>query len=204
MLLAPADQDSEKTFWNTDFVELAADKWLRSHQNNVVPSSQMLFHLMNITMHANLLVIQNYAHSPSIGTARDRGKESRQTHTLQWARGRHHKIAKWHAERLLECAEKAISDGSKEDMGLAWPIIVQRLSKSAEPSRSIIDVVHFPYCVYYATQVLWCGAEMLEGGSSLTRQSYLTRGREILSRQNMRIASLLDRVFRSIKKYTNS
>ena len=200
MPLAPADHGFVMTPWRTDFVEQAADKWLRMHRDKVEPASQTLYHLMHITMHTNLLAVHNYAHFPVSGPVQDRVKESCRNFISRWVRGQHYEIAGWHAERLLECVEKALETDSTEDVPVGRHRQSQEFLAPTRHSRSTVDIVHVPYSVYYATLVLWCGAKIVDGSCSLTRQSCVHRGTDILAQLKLRIATVLERVLRGLKR----
>lgn len=193
MPLAPAGIESAKTLSRPEFVELAADKWLRSHEGPADPAALILYHLLNIAMHTNLLVVQNYAHLQLRGENFDKDKDPYHPSILRWVNGRYYQIAKWHAERTLECVETEITLGSREDSNC-----IRHKGFERAPMTGAIDVAHVPYAIYYATLVLWCGTAVHETRNDLSQLSYLTRGRNILGRQKLRIATLLDRVLSQV------
>lgn len=193
MPLAPAGIESARTLSEPEFVELATDKWLRSHESPADPAARILYHLMNIAMHTNLLVVQNYAHLPLSGETFDKDRDPYHASILRWVNGRHYQIAKWHAERTLECVETESSLGSREDSNS-----LRHKGADRVPPTGPIDIAHVPYAIYYATLVLWCGTAVHETRNDLGKLSYLTRGRNILGRQKLRIATLLDRVLSQV------
>lgn len=87
MPLAPAEIESTKTLSRPDFVALAADKWLRSHKDPVEPTALILYHFINIAMHTNLLVIQNYAHLPPSTKTSDKERGPYEASILRWISG---------------------------------------------------------------------------------------------------------------------
>ena len=188
--LAAADEDYMDTLSKPDFVELAADKWLRSHENSAEPAALMLYHLMNMSMHANLLVVQNHARWSSSGEISDKDRERHRSCIERWVRGRHYQIARWHAEATLECVDQASSAYQKDNMISARRFSRKLAQVSGDTSESAIDIAHVPFSIYYATLILWCGEGDVEHG--LARTSHLTRGRNLLSRQKLRIATLLE------------
>ena len=196
MPMAPADNDWVKTLSKSDFVELAADKWLRSHHNSAEPASLVLYHLINIAMHTNLLLVQRYVHLRSKSDNLDKNQDPYQASIVGWVGGRHYQTAKWHAEKILECVEAANNVGLKEEMNSARHNGTQRASLSSEANKGEIDIAHVPYAIYYATLILWCGAAAVDGQSASTGLPYLARGTTLLSQQKLRIAKLLERVLR--------
>jgi hypothetical protein len=101
---------------------------------------------------------------------------------------------------MLGCAEKAVKSKSRNDIRLARKDRLQRPSTKSESPDTAIDVAHAPYAIYYATLILWCGVAAIDGQSSLIKSSHLARGRDLLSRQKLRIATLLEHVLRDVDK----
>ena len=188
--LAAADEAYMEILSKPDFVELAADKWLRSHDNSPEPAALILYHLMNMAMHANLLVVQNHAHWSSSSETSDKDRDRHRSCIERWVRGKHYKIAKWHAKRTLECVSQANSVYQKDNMISARRLGRQPAKLSGEAPGSAIDVAHVPYSIYYATLILWCGEGDVK--HAFARSSYLARGKNLLSRQKLRIATLLE------------
>lgn len=194
--LSSADEDFVSTVWKTDFVELAADKWLTMHRNKVQPSSQTLYHLMHITMHANLFAVHNYAQLHATCPKPDHVKSSYHNLISKWVVGKHYKISSWHAERVLECVESSVD----VDAQITVPGRNGQSQQVPRPTdQSKIDIVHAPYSVYYATLVLWCGATVIDETNPIARQSCVRRGRDILKLLKLRVATVLERVLRGLK-----
>lgn len=200
MPLIPADKDDVKMLSKPEFVELACDKWLRSHEIQVEPAARILYHLMNMSMHANLLVIQSYAHQASKEFT-DKGNSLLQACVLRWTRGRHFPVAKWHAQRILETVDQASNVSLMEGKGLNRRDERQgpALTSELKFSKRDIEMVHVPYAIYYATLVLWCGTLLADGRKSLSASSYLARGRNLLSMKKLRVAVLLEHVLSKLE-----
>lgn len=201
-LLAPADDDIMEILTKPEFVELAADNWLRSQSldQSVEPASLILYHLMNIVMHANISIVQRYADWwPSRKETPVRDWDHYQGCIQRWVIGRHYPVAKWHAEGILECADQAVKVDQKEDRISARCVDSrrQRARISAENCTGRVDIAHIPYAIFYATLILWCGAA--DGQDASIRSTHLVRGRNLLSRQRLRIAALLERVLRKVE-----
>lgn len=196
MPIALADRDTRQSLLISDFTELAIDKWYRSHRNAIGVAALVLYHLMNIAAHTNFLLVQNYAHLSSASGTSKKNETFYEACILRWVRSRHYEIAKWHAEKLLDTVKdarctnlRAGADSSQNEAG--------QTSKLPSPEAlAQTNIAHVPYAVYYATLVLWCGAAANNGKDAPTTLSCLTRGRNLLSLQTLRIAAVMEHVLR--------
>lgn len=198
---------SNPGIWKADFVGLACDSWLREQAPDVNPSSIILYHLVNIALHSNFGLLRIFAH-PQAGPATcDSNRNATSKLIRVWAQSIHHDIAKGHAEALLSCAENALNvsfmsttqEGNRFQQGLSTDSSLScRLFPLSGLPAPTLESPHVPYAVYYATLVLWCGAAVLNEGP-VPGNYYLIRGSQILSRQRIRIAHLLDCLIKGIK-----
>jgi hypothetical protein len=183
------------SFWGPHFAELACDNWLRTIGQTSSYSSLAVYHMMNIMLHANLTLLQHFAHFAPGSAARDPKNSLVAREIKTWKEGRHYEIANWHAEGIISSVEKAISTSSGK--------AEQQRSRSTntEPRRLPYEAPHVPYAIYYATLVIWCGAITDEPTdmSSPNAQVYIARGERILSLHKVHIAQLLARVLYEIK-----
>lgn len=200
LLLAPTEKDSFDRLSRPGFVELAADKWLRSHHTDPDQSSKILYHLLNVMLHTNLLLVQKLAHMLGSEANLDKERQACQTSVLHWVQSRHYQVAHWHAERILQCAEKATGDDESEIMVSGQRSRKSFSTKASEASKVTIDVAHVPYAIYYATLVLWCAASAGDEIGQFKRVSSIARGRSLLSRLRLRIAGLLEHVLRQVER----
>jgi hypothetical protein len=154
-----------------------------------------MYHMMNIMIHADLIMLQHFAHSTPGSAARDPKKSLVAREIKTWKEGRHYKIANWHAEGIISSVEKAISASSGK--------AEQQRSRSTntEPRRLPFEAPHVPYGIYYATLVIWCGAITDEPTDmpSPNARVYIARGERVLSLHKVHIAQLLARVLYEIK-----
>lgn len=184
------------SFWGPHFVELACDNWLRTIGQTSNYSSLAIYHMMNIMLHADLTMLQHFAHSTPGSAALDAKKSLVAKEIKSWKESRHYKIAHWHAEGIISSVEKAISASSSKAEQ-------HRSSRSTniEPRRLPCEAPHVPYAIYYATLVIWCGAitEETTNMPSSNAQVFIARGERILSLHKVHIAQLLARVLYEIK-----
>lgn len=190
------------SLWKADFAESACDTWLRTSGKAKEPSYLTVYHMMNIMLHTNLTVLQSFAHSASGSTARDPMKSSVAREIHAWTQDRHYKIARWHAENMINSIEGAFTTSTNrvEHQNSHHPS-----SRSSfwttERRRLLYEAPHVPYAIYYATLVLWCGAvtDTSTISSSAAAHAMIATGERILSLHKVHIAQLLARVLNEIK-----
>ncbi|KIW19378.1 hypothetical protein PV08_03673 [Exophiala spinifera] len=189
------------SLWKPDFAELACDNWLRTRRGKADFSCLVVYHMMNIMLHANLTVLQNFAHSSPGSAVRDPKRSLTAREVYAWAQDRHSKIAQWHAENLIISIEGAFTSATKMDQREPQQPPSRASFSASEPRRLPYEAPHVPYGVYYATLVLWCGAVVEESGghSPSGLQALIARGERILSLHRVHIAQLLARVLNEIK-----
>jgi hypothetical protein len=157
-------------------------------------SSLAIYHMMNFMLHADLTMLQHFAHSTPGSAARDPKKSLVAKEIKSWKEGRHYKIANWHAEGIIASVEKAIGASSSKEQQRSVPT-------NTEPRRLQFEAPHVPYAIYYATLVILCGA-LTEDTTDMpgsNAQVFIARGERILSLHKVHIAQLLARVLYEIK-----
>ncbi|KAK5242186.1 hypothetical protein LTR40_012878, partial [Exophiala xenobiotica] len=159
------------------------------------------YHMMNIMLHANLTVLQSFAHSPPGSAARDPKKSLAAREMHAWTQDRQYKIARWHAEQMIVSVEGAFTSTAKTDQQGSQQPPSRSSFTASEPRRLPHEAPHVPYAIYYATLVLWCGAVIEERGGAqpASVQAPIARGERILSLHKVHIAQLLARVLNEIK-----
>ncbi len=175
-----------------DFAELACDDWLRGQSPHAVvdPSHLAIYHMMNIVMHANLTVLQTFAHAPSDSPHRVGDKSAVVPELRTWIHGRHYDIAQWHAERLISAVEGALPSN---DSTASAPNL-------REERRLPFETPHVPYAIYYASLVLWCKDAILHLKSSSAQvKAPIVRGERLLLLHKVHVAQLLARVLDTIE-----
>jgi hypothetical protein len=186
------------SLWKPDFAESACNNWLRAIGPKRNPSELTIYHLMNIMLHANLAVVQHFAHSPPGSAARDAKKSAIGKEITAWVQSRHYQIACWHAEQLITTIEGAfMSSGNRSEQQPS-----SRTSVHAEPRRLPYEAPHVPYAVYYATLVVWCRSVFKEEKTKSSTSggwASIARGERILSLHDVHIAQLLAHVLNEVK-----
>ncbi|KIW62192.1 hypothetical protein PV04_10390 [Phialophora macrospora] len=188
------------SLWKSDFVEMACNTWLRSQKEVPLPTL-VVYHHINTMLHANLVLLQRFAHSSPTSAARDPQKGAIAKAICSWIHGRDYEIAHWHADQLIASLELAVV-ASKSTAGHpgSRPTVLPSYPPP-EAARLTFEAPHTPYAVYYASLVLWCG-ELTGDPSNSTAaaaKAHLVRGEMILSAHKARIAQLLARVLIEIK-----
>ncbi|KIV92371.1 hypothetical protein, variant 2 [Exophiala mesophila] len=187
------------SLWNPSYVELACDNWLRTVGQAQEPTHLTVYHMMNIMLHANLTVLQSFAHSSPGSAVRDPKKSSIAKEIVAWAQDRNFKISCWHAENMIASIEGAFSvPSSRTEHGYHHS---HHASSNPEQRRLPYEAPHVPYAVYYATLVLWCGSVIVNGvvTSSTAALAQIARGERVLSLHKVHIAQLLARVLHEVK-----
>lgn len=201
----PDDPDPEtahdSVLWKSDFIEMACQSWFRS-QNNPPCSTIVLYHHINTVLHANLVLLQRFAHSSPMATTRDPKKSPTAKAILCWIDGRDYEIARWHSKQLVSTVESTIAtsknNGGQQDSRMPSSFLS---SPQSEAPRSTFEAPHTPYAIYYATLVLWAGelTSDMTPSAAASAKAHLVRGEMILSAHKARIAQLLARVLNEIK-----
>ena len=189
------------SLWKSDFAEMACDTWLRSQEKPLL-STVAVYHHINTMLHANLVLLQRFAHSSPTSAARDPQKSPIARAVQSWVRSRDYEISHWHSEQLISSIESAIA-ASKSNAGHPGSRSTAQESACTPPisPRPTFEALHTPYVVYYAVLVLWCGelTNDLANSSLASAKAHLVRGDMILSAHKARIAQLLARVLIEIK-----
>jgi hypothetical protein len=135
------------SLWKSDFVEMACNTWLRSQKEVPLPTL-VVYHHINTMLHANLVLLQRFAHSSPSSAARDPQKSAIAKAICSWIHGRDYEIAHWHAEQLIASLELAIvvskSTTGQPDSRLA----VLPSYPPPEAARPTFEAPHTPYAVY--------------------------------------------------------
>ncbi len=151
-------------FWRAEFAESALHRWLKQHQH--VPVSELLLsHMVLLSCHANLELLQFYA------TSRSHHGFKAQTEVFlvgirEWSAA-HRTISRWNAARIITLMQESQAGTMSDRLALGDT----DLEKSSS-SLSLIEAPHVAYCVYYATLVLWCGS-LLSNEAATTQALHL-------------------------------
>ena len=182
--LRSANLDRRNSVWKTEFVELALNSWIQAQPKDVDFSSSVLFHMTNISLHANIKLLQCFAHTSVDSRARNPNNMIA-CNLRDWAASEEFDVAIWHAHALLRGAKQAI-DGSL------------RHTTSVEVQLSTSEPPHLPYGIYFASLVLWCGSVVGKKDQAADATSVVELGIQLLSGLKVRIAELLKSALREL------
>jgi hypothetical protein len=143
----------------------------------------VLYHMANINLHANIGLLQR--HARSIAKV-DHALLNSQVFTSvqKWLSSRHYDVAVWHAERLLRITISI--------MGIDhWALSDPRSSEGPPNARTFASQPpHLPFCVYFASLVLWYG-RLDSGQGRLRRNSHIDAGIRLLFHLEVQVAKYL-------------
>lgn len=185
-------QSQKRTLWNAEFLELALNSWARTQSHGCNWSMLLLYHLIHVSIHTNMGLVQHFAHSPAQSLFRK--KSGRAFACIeQWQKSNHYLVAKWHAQSILRRVKDAMaasqmrSSDSLGDVpsGTGRPLILP-------------ESPHLPYCVYFSALVLWCGS-IVSTDEKVLNLSSIDTCSQLLSGMKVRVAELLEGILRELK-----
>ena len=182
----PSPHDSlcyrESPLWKPDFVEVALSRWMEA-QKEIESCTLLLYHMAHISLHCNLGYLQRLA-GPVARIGRISLHHSILASIAKWLTGRHFVIAKWHAENLLKIVKAALGNNPRN--------LRKHKTPPPPPKGPILtpEPPHLPFCIYYATLVLWYG-NLLRAQDRLLRDACLEEGARTLLQLDVRVAQHL-------------
>lgn len=208
--------------WRPEFVELALERWMDAACSSSdcepaqIPvsvasrpqhpgtdqthnlSKLLLYHLAYINLHSNLVVLQRFAHRV-VAAAASPGPNSRSSTSLldeqkdvvsqaiQSATGgglTNFQTALWHAKSLMRIAKEAIA-----------PTHTGTISSSSgmsSSSKSLNEPPHLPFCMYFATLIIWYGEWRNDGGGTEhSRDACVDVATHLLDRLRISVARVM-------------
>ncbi|KAK3648773.1 hypothetical protein LTR56_007213 [Elasticomyces elasticus] len=182
------------TVGQSNFAEIACERWLSTHVSGEPEASHLaVYHMMNILLHANVILLQSFAHSPPGSLARDPQRSIMAREVLRWTEDRHHSIAHWHAEQLMSVIETAVAHRMTDQHHNS-----ARFARN-QPIPDTQESPHVPYAVYFAALVLWCGGVMHEPSLTTSElRAPIVRGERVLLLHKIHVAQLLARALGGI------
>lgn len=182
---------------NPESVDLACERWLQSCAHNTSSTSyagKSIYHMMQITLHTNITILQMFAHSASESFARDPATSTSAKEIFGWVKSYHYEIASWHAEQLTAEVERSFHT-VKSDSGKT----LQSANNAADYFQSDFEAPHVPFLIYYSTLILWCKNAAAPGKVPPAQlRAPIVRGERILSLHRVHVATLLARVLAEI------
>lgn len=179
--------------WNPEFIELALERWMTADKNNMSDpeetstldiSPALLYHLALMHSYLNLAMILRYSHEFS-----KRSKIPSDSNLVESIHrcisGPDFKIARWHAEIMLQLIKKSTS----------IPYHLDR-NHLAKERPQMVEPPHLPYCIYFATLVIWCAEAGVDVGGSggngnSKKESCIENGIQLLGMLKVRVSRVL-------------
>jgi hypothetical protein len=160
--------------------QIALDRWVNA-QTSISSSNMLLFRMVQISLHANLELLQTYALAKS---NRKSGLESVDNDMRAFYDSPNGMLTRHHASRILSNVQKFPLSELEQKMADSY---------REEP----LGAPHVPYCVYYATLMLW-SSSVIAGDSALSQSSHLQTGLSVLASLKSRIAMVLSNALREV------
>ena len=192
--------------WRQEYLELALQKWLSSHDDPPDPGTMLLYHVVHLSMYVKFLDVELLARQVlAQGNHQDSnayGRPSSPSPPLQqcfYAKDDQEK-AVWHAAKILQIAQesKTSNAGSQQQPGgCQHPIPLLE-------SSGLGEAPHYSHAVYYASMVLWWpSADVVDKAGCEekyhSQAKNLRRGIDLLARSPSRAAFIFKRVLQSLE-----
>ncbi|MCJ1472612.1 hypothetical protein MMC13_001261 [Lambiella insularis] len=190
VLVRGVSHTGRRTAWKPEFIELALSKWATTQPDSTDWSTLLLYHLVNISLHANIGLIQRFAHTES---GAGRGSSKIVAYLQKWQRSRHFAIAKWHAQSIVERVKNAMTLGHKRS-----PDTPGHVPPGTGRHFILPEPPHLPYCLYFAALVLWCGS-VVSPEDRLSGLVLIERCTQLLSSMKLCVAELLGVILSELK-----
>jgi hypothetical protein len=176
----------EPVIWKPDFVELKLRNWIERPMADTEPSSLITYHMGHINLHVNIGFLQRHSRSLSRNDYRA-SKSSIKTSMWERVSGQSHETATWHSHSLLKLVR------SMAETRFLLPHHPDSVANQHTPSnRSFPQPPHLPFCVYFASLVLWYGAMCT--AKPLNQQNiHLRNGAQLLESLSVHVAKYLAR-----------
>lgn len=171
--------------WRIEFTDLALAAWANTETYQSVPSTALLHHLMSIEMHANLSSLQAFARGRlSAANGESAAYRFASSSIRQWLDTVDYKIAEWHAHQIMSLAS-------------ATHLVEAESRHTVNFEQQVKALPHSPYCIYFATLVLWCSAINTDA-SSFAGWCHIQKGVSLLSTLKIRVASTLAQALQEV------
>ena len=173
--------------WRPESIELGLERWV--HAKETSPSTpelpcMLLYHLAQLHLQVNLGLLQRFARN-FIAMPETSSEEKIFEKLRQCTRGLPFKAAVWHAKAMLRVI--------KETIGVPGP---RELEMSA--TLPIFEPPHLPYCIYFATLIMWYGEYTSTGLHSSARDTCIENGIHLLAPLKIRVARVLRNALREL------
>lgn len=172
----------EPPTWKVDFVELALSRWNEALAPGEEPWDRVLFHMAHINLHSSLGLLQRHAKrlAKNIRPPTEQGSFAA---ISKWLASQHFDISAWHAKSLLGIVKSSIGDHH-------WATGNFNSAEQLNRRAPISEPPHLPFCIYFASVVLWYGCLRPEQGR-LQPNLCIINGTNLLSRLDVQVAKHL-------------
>lgn len=165
--------------WNPEFIELALERWVNVKQSSMAVSdlpSILIYHLSHLHLQINFGILQRSSHD--FVKASEASSEKIFDTIRNCICAPSFKVAVWHAYAILRVVREMIAVSGRRQLQVS-----EQLHRLEPP--------HLPYCIYFATLILWYHEYVEKGPISSTREACLETGIHLLSMLKVQVAKVL-------------
>lgn len=182
--------------WKADFVEVALERWYSSHESRTSSDAwtTMLYHMVCLNMHSNIDLLQRHARLVA-KTGRLPSQPAVFRSVDKWRNSRHYRICKSHADMVLAID---MSFSNQHRPAGAPRASSAMLYGSRKPSTHISEPPHVPFCIYYATLIIWYGIIGNTEQNTSTANVCLETGARLLFELKAHVATHLGRALHEL------
>lgn len=173
--------------WRPEFIELGLERWENAQASSRTTTdlpSMLLYHLAHLHLQVNLGILQRLARSFK-AKPKTPSEEKISDIVRRCTRGPSFKAAVWHAMAMLrDIKEHVAVSGRRQPEFLERP--------------QILEPPHLPYCIYFATLMVWYSEYVVTGSHSITGNTCIENGIHLLGMLNLRVAKVLANALREL------
>lgn len=188
----------EPALWKSDFVEVQLERWRTDCSSDTVidPWTKSLYHMVHLNLHSNIDLLQRHARlvakighlplRPSVFCSIER-----------WRNSRHYRTCRWHAEQVLEIVK---SSSKQYPSTLTSRATGEAVCGSPRPPVANSEPPHVPFCIYYATLILWYGGVgQAQLGNTSSANMWIELGAGLLFQLKAHVATHLGKALYELR-----
>lgn len=173
--------------WNPNFIELALERWVNSIPSSMMMSelpSILIYHLSHLHLQVNFGILQRFSHI--FVKVPDAPSEKKIFDTIrECICAPSFRAAVWHSHAIIRVVREMVAASGRRQL---------RISEHAH----IFEPPHLPYCIYFATLVVWYHEYVKSGLVSAAREMCLENGIHLLSMLKVQVAKVLANALREL------
>ncbi|CRG82906.1 hypothetical protein PISL3812_00253 [Talaromyces islandicus] len=178
----PKGQEHSRGYqlWRSEYVQLGLERWREANARSTEttqPSSCLLYHLAHIHLQVNIGFLQRFAHIFTKMPDNPRTKKI-VDRLQQCICGQPFKVSLWHARAMLCCLKEYISMPTRHRQEVA-------------AAQHLLEPPHLPYCIYFATLLMWYNEYGSTGQHSLASDACIRNGAQLLGMLKVKVARVL-------------